>query len=516
MTSDEHRGRGASVAGPPARAAFDALVDQFSERSAFVRELVQNSLDAGAGRIEVRVRQKGHRLRIDVVDDGEGMDRDIIEGYLLTLFRSSKEEDLTKIGKFGVGFVSLFAVDPELVTVDTGRDGRHWRVLFDKDRKYTLAEADEPFEGTTVNLYCRTWGKKAGALAREVRRAVHYWCRFARAEVWTEGSGSKHFGWGPEEVDHPFTTGQPCEIHVEEPELRAVLAYAESRPPQVGYYNRGLTLLETYEDAVPNVTFRVEAKALEHTVTRDNVRRDLGYRQVLARLKRAARKELPDAFVAALLQSIDEDPERHRALLKLAATNPRVGWDPNMKVLGTLEGTHLSLRDLRSGLLGFNHRECFHAESRSRLTDALASAGYAVFRTDGGEVAILERLGIEVQPAGGVWFCPERVDHPLADAVTEAAWGEPCAAAHFAGGGKRLERVFAVRQGRTISLERWGDDSAPVVVVNVDHPLFERLAALPEVLAAPMLLQAARRSMGETTPPSAVLEAIASADVEAP
>ena len=70
------------------------------------------------------------------------MDRATIEGYLLTLFRSSKEQDLTKIGKFGIGFVSLFAVEPELVVVDTARDGVHHRVIFDSDYTYTLAEVD--------------------------------------------------------------------------------------------------------------------------------------------------------------------------------------------------------------------------------------------------------------------------------------------------------------------------------------------------------------------------------------
>ena len=73
-----------------------------------MRELIQNSLDAGAARINVRMAWSDGELRIEVDDDGEGMDRATIEGYLLTLFRSTKEEDLTKIGKFGVGFVSVF------------------------------------------------------------------------------------------------------------------------------------------------------------------------------------------------------------------------------------------------------------------------------------------------------------------------------------------------------------------------------------------------------------------------
>ena len=62
--------------------ALQSLVQQFSERSAFVRELVQNALDAGSGSIEVNLCVQRGCLKVDVVDDGEGMDRDIIEKAL--------------------------------------------------------------------------------------------------------------------------------------------------------------------------------------------------------------------------------------------------------------------------------------------------------------------------------------------------------------------------------------------------------------------------------------------------
>ncbi|HHO48937.1 MAG TPA: DNA mismatch repair protein MutL, partial [Desulfobacteraceae bacterium] len=48
-----------------------------------VKELVENSLDAGAGRISVQVEGSGTRL-IRVIDDGEGMDADDV---LLSLER---------------------------------------------------------------------------------------------------------------------------------------------------------------------------------------------------------------------------------------------------------------------------------------------------------------------------------------------------------------------------------------------------------------------------------------------
>ena len=81
------------------------------------------------------------------------MNREVIENYLVTKFRSTKENDLTKIGKFGIGFVSIFACKPDVVTVDTGRDGEFWRVLFRADTTWELLKLPEPLEGTRVTLH---------------------------------------------------------------------------------------------------------------------------------------------------------------------------------------------------------------------------------------------------------------------------------------------------------------------------------------------------------------------------
>src|SRR5262245_8857740 len=80
--------------------ALDAVVAQFADPLVFLRELVQNSLDASATRIEVSFShdRQSEVAAITVIDNGEGMNERIIDNHLLTLFSSSKENDLTKIG----------------------------------------------------------------------------------------------------------------------------------------------------------------------------------------------------------------------------------------------------------------------------------------------------------------------------------------------------------------------------------------------------------------------------------
>ena len=118
------------------------MVRQFADRYAFLRELVQNAIDAGASRIEVRIaREDGGLVTTSVDDDGCGMGRAEIEGPLLTLFASSKETDASKIGKYGVGFVSVFAIGPERVEVRTRRDDVGWLVRLHGDHAYELLEA---------------------------------------------------------------------------------------------------------------------------------------------------------------------------------------------------------------------------------------------------------------------------------------------------------------------------------------------------------------------------------------
>ena len=140
--------------------ALETLVHQFSDPWSFLRELIQNAIDAGSPEIDVRVEHQPPQgggdgddpglMLVEVVDAGDGMDRQIIDTRLTRLFSSAKDGDYTKIGRFGIGFVSVFAIDPDLVCVDTGRTGEYWRVLFRKDRSFQRIALEHPTEGTTI------------------------------------------------------------------------------------------------------------------------------------------------------------------------------------------------------------------------------------------------------------------------------------------------------------------------------------------------------------------------------
>lgn len=79
---------------------LDNLVQQFSDQFAFLRELVQNSIDAGSGRVDIDFEYTPNKdndkgvFVLHINDTGEGMTREVIDTKLTRLFSSSKEDRL--------------------------------------------------------------------------------------------------------------------------------------------------------------------------------------------------------------------------------------------------------------------------------------------------------------------------------------------------------------------------------------------------------------------------------------
>ena len=275
------------------------LVRQFSQELCFYRELIQNAIDAGSGRVDVEVEHlSDHGLAVArIIDYGEGMDRRIIDTQLTRLFASSKENDFTKIGKFGIGFVSVFAVNPDAVVVDTGKAGEHWRVLFKPDGTFERIALDEPVEGTRVEVYVRM---SAGAFADFVRRSretVCHWCRHAEAEVFFEGKL----------VNEPFDLEGLVKVRSEEKGTVVVVAASPAEEPFFGFYNQGITLLEGESAYFDGAAFKIKSRYLEHTLSRDNVKQDPQYEKAMGIVGKVVRDELTKALFTALERAAGPD-----------------------------------------------------------------------------------------------------------------------------------------------------------------------------------------------------------------
>jgi DNA topoisomerase VI subunit B len=87
-----------------------------------IADLVDNSVDAKATRVSIRLLTENNKLvRIEVVDNGEGMDSDSIDRALTLGLQ--REYDTSDLGHFGVGLKAASLGHCDVLTVWSSRSG---------------------------------------------------------------------------------------------------------------------------------------------------------------------------------------------------------------------------------------------------------------------------------------------------------------------------------------------------------------------------------------------------------
>lgn len=104
------------------------LVRLYTDRTHFVFELLQNAEDAGASKIRFDLFDD----RLEVRHDGRPFNERDVRG-ICGVDEGTKAEDLTQIGKFGIGFKSVYAYTtaPEIHSVapEDQSDNEHFRIV---------------------------------------------------------------------------------------------------------------------------------------------------------------------------------------------------------------------------------------------------------------------------------------------------------------------------------------------------------------------------------------------------
>ncbi|HEY0136766.1 MAG TPA: ATP-binding protein, partial [Nannocystis sp.] len=379
------------------------------------RELVQNSIDAGSAAVEVWMEyepgaEDEGTIAIHVDDFGEGMNEEIIDGQLTKLFSSSKDGDLTKIGKFGIGFVSIFAPDPRAVLLHTGRGGEAWEVMFHPDRSFTKTRLETPVEGTQITLYIAGDRGRYRELVTGSRETLRRWCSHSDVDITFEDRSG---GAGPEAINLPFEVPGECLTRSAAEGTEVVLAFHGE--PEYGFYNKGLaltvsrdgaSLLGEHAQRLAHVGFKVKSRYLEHTLSRDTVVREGNFLKAIELVLAAADGPLQTALIeqiAAIGQqrawSIAE-LRRYGELLGYLAREPdtALARHEERPLLRVVDGSAVSLAQLWEA--ASEDRRVFVADALGPLAEQLIAAGTPVL--------LAARAPGERSPVAGVAGLVER------------------------------------------------------------------------------------------------------------
>jgi hypothetical protein len=376
---------------------LDNLIRQFSQELCFYRELIQNAIDAGSHDIEVQVEynRERHMAVAHVIDSGEGMDRHIIDTQLTRLFSSSKEDDYTKIGKFGIGFVSVFAVQPAAVVVDTGRSGEYWRILFTSKGEFERIKRDEPIDGTHIQVYVPMEESAFADFLADSEHTVRYWCRHSRANI----------TFNRKQVNETFTVVSPVTCDFAEPGTSIVAGVSAAPAPPFGFYNQGLTLLEGEKQYLNGVTFKIDSRYLEHTLTRDNVKTDQNYEKAMKLLAKVVDSTLDPAMYRALENAARQDSAALSMLVERCRPRVALTWRTTGRKATFLRALHrtepVSLADVEASarryrallrkIKGAEQKDvALYDHTETPATKALHEAGIIVL--DHGVVSLADEM----------------------------------------------------------------------------------------------------------------------------
>jgi len=143
----------------------------------FLRELAQNSRDAGARKIDIQVHRDSRNQEIlEFRDDGQGMSERTARDYLFRFYASSKEDSAGKAGRFGIGFWSVWRFAPARLIIESRRGGQSWSVEVDRDFNVRRLPAPDLERGTRVLLQRPAAFPDAESFSEAVNRAAHRYC----------------------------------------------------------------------------------------------------------------------------------------------------------------------------------------------------------------------------------------------------------------------------------------------------------------------------------------------------
>ncbi|MBI5148552.1 ATP-binding protein [Candidatus Pacearchaeota archaeon] len=412
-----------------ARQTLEYLLNQFEEPEMCYRELVQNSLDAESPRIDINFEFTPHeteekdgdpfgyykkgKLVIKFEDYGTGMTIAEQEEYLTKLFASSKEGDTSKIGRFGIGFVSIFKLNPDEVIVESSKQDDNWKLVIDKNFSSKRFE-NEPRKGTKVRaIFNDLTGAEVLKMKDKAQKIVKQQCRFVKAPLFFEG----------QQINEPFDIKNAyARVHFKDflSGIEGVIGLTKNN--WYALLNNRLVIKERDNEIPPGlheegISVLVSSKELAYNLSRNDIIEDEKYKEVVASIQNN-KKMLLDAVYDELskrtLESAEKEKkpkvilnytgkptssedydevdrtlwqyaikhtiERFKELkkLKTGKIKKALGNKANLPLFPTFNGTILTISDI----LDSPEKELYYSTYRDGLVEILLRQGKTVLISD--------------------------------------------------------------------------------------------------------------------------------------
>ena len=330
------------------------LADLYPDNAHFIYELLQNAEDAGAREVSFELQLDGLRFEHDGRRAFDLRDIESITG----IGQSTKADDATSIGKFGVGFKAVFAY----TQTPHVQSGEHSFAILDLFVPTPAPHTPRPGNVTTFWFPFDRAGKSPERAVAEIGRALHDVSRSTllflnsiRLIVCTFPDGDERLLERRDtdehivEIDSVHETSGPSywyritgDVQIGEKQFPVAAAFAlKSTAEQVekqdataveGKRTRGEYEVEPIEGNVfiyfpaiketSGLKFHVHAP-FASTVARDSVREDEGNEQLIEGLARMVADAMPtmreaglvtEGLLSALPNRSDELPERYLPL----------------------------------------------------------------------------------------------------------------------------------------------------------------------------------------------------------
>jgi len=215
-------------------------------------------------------------LVISCEDYGTGMNHEERKRFLTNLFASSKKYDLETVGRFGIGFASAFALDPENVVVESTKKNESWRLVFDsKDNNfnskcYQMKNDKYREKGTEVRIYMEPRNREpAKRFVEEAKEVISHFCEMIETPIFVDKI----------QVNKEFDVDCAVKMRFEGKGVEGVIGV--SNEPFYKLFNHRILLGEGRE-FISGWNFQILAssKYLSYDITREHIEEDAHYHRI--------------------------------------------------------------------------------------------------------------------------------------------------------------------------------------------------------------------------------------------